>query len=507
VPQDETLPGRTIPARVGRYEIDTLIGEGAMGRVFGARDTQLGRTVAVKLLPLAFAADQDMVRRFEQEARATAALNHPGIMAVYDAGVHEGTPYLVSELLEGTTLRTRLEAGRLPLVTALDFAVQIADALAAAHAHGVIHRDLKPENLFVCAGDRIKILDFGLAKLTQSEGVDRTRIGGVTTTLPKTVLGTPAYMPPEQARGEKADSRADIFSFGCILYEMLSGDRAFEGGTPADVISAILKDPPKTLDNTAERPLPPVLDAIVRRCLEKEPGARFQSASDLAFALRNISTLRGQPTEVAAPRRPRAWSSALTWSLAIPAAVVTIALIGMVKYGGGPAVKPPVTEFVVPPPTEDHGFAPLPLPGLLPTAPLVGLSPDGRSLAFVAEESTTGKRKLWIRSLDSSRPRAIEGTDDAASWPFWSPDNRYVVVSVGKALIKVDTLQQAVERFCTLPAEAPALPFVTGAWSADVILFSIGGKTGLYAVGVSGGTPRPVTTIDAKRGDQYHSWP
>ena len=214
-----------------------------MGRVYRARDPQLARVVAVKVLPEAFAADEDRLRRFEQEARATAALNHPGIMGVFDVGIHEGAPYLVSELLEGTTLRARLDAGRPSIEKTLDFAIRIADALTAAHARGIVHRDLKPDNLFVCAGDRIKILDFGLAKLTAADS-GPGQIDATGTQL-HTVIGTPGYMAPEQARGEVADHRADIFSFGCVLYEMLEGHRAFEGKTPVDLITAVIKDSPQ----------------------------------------------------------------------------------------------------------------------------------------------------------------------------------------------------------------------------------------------------------------------
>ena len=497
------------PSQIGRYEILGLLGEGGMGRVYRARDPQLARVVALKVLPEVFASDEDRLRRFEQEARATAALNHPGIMAVFDVGVHEGAPYLVSELLEGTTLRARMETGRLPIDKTLDFAIQIADALTAAHAKGIVHRDLKPDNLFVCAGDRIKILDFGLAKLTATAaGPGQVDVTG---TQLHTVIGTPGYMAPEQARGEIADHRADIFAFGCVLYELVEGHRAFDGKTPVDMISAVLKDSPQGPTSSIERPLPPLLDSIILRCLAKEPAARFQSASDLSFALQSVGRRETRSELVtAAPaeaRRSGGWKM-LAYGLGIGTALAAAA---MVAFGGASfrqsTPRAAVTEFLVPPPAETVSFAAMPLPGLLPTAPQVGLSPDGRHLAFVTTDAD-GKRALWIRSLDVSRPRPVEGTDGVSSFPFWSPDGRHVVIAVKRALMKVNARTGSIERLCTLPDAAPPEPFVTGSWGEDgTIMFSVGGPTGLYRTDASGTPPQVATTLDAKRGDNYHSWP
>jgi Tol biopolymer transport system component len=496
------------PSQIGRYEILGLLGEGGMGRVYRARDPQLARIVALKVLPQAFAADEDRLRRFEQEARATAALNHPGIMAVFDVGIHEGAPYLVSELLEGTTLRARMDAGRLPVDKALDVAIQIADALTAAHARGIVHRDLKPDNLFVCPGDRIKILDFGLAKLTATEaGPGQVDVTG---TQLHTVIGTPGYMAPEQARGEMADHRADVFAFGCVLYEMLEGHRAFDGKTPVDMISAVLKDSPQGPTSSIERPLPPILDSIVMRCLAKEPAARFQSASDLSFALQTGARRETRSEQVtAAPTGARQRGG---WQTVAFGLVIGIAVAAAVLAFGAPFFRPTTlpaaaTEFLVPPPSDAVSFAAMPLPGLLPTAPQVGLSPDGRQLAFVTSDAT-GKHVLWIRSLDSSRPRPVEGTDGVSSFPFWSPDSRHVVIAVKRALMKANARTGSIERLCTLPDAAPPEPFVTGSWGEDgTILFSIGGPTGLYRTDASGTTPQMATTLDRKRGDNYHSWP
>ena len=481
-----------------------------MGRVYRARDTQLVRTVAVKVLPDAFAADPDLLRRFEQEARATAALNHPGIMAIYDVGVHESAPYLVSELLEGTTLRERMSAGRLPFATVLDFAIQVADALAVAHARGIIHRDLKPENLFVCRDDRLKILDFGLAKLTAGPAGDPRRID-VTGTLPNMVLGTPAYMPPEQARGDPADHRSDIFSLGCIVYEMLEGQKPFDGSSAADVISSILKDSAPPLQTSVERALPPALDSIVQRCLAKDPASRFQSAGDLAFALKSVSLHGGQalspPPGRGGTRGQR--SRRVGWTIAAVAGLAAVAaLIGLAGMPWRGAVnQPQVVEFLVPPPSDDQLFASMPLPGLLPTAPQVGISPDGSRLAFVTGDSR-GQRLLWLRSLGSSQARVVSGTEGVNSWPFWSPDSRHVVIAVGRTLMKVDAVTSSIETLCAMPDDTPAVPFVTGSWNGDgVILFSIGGENEIYRTAAIGGAPARVTTLDKQRGDHYHSWP
>ena len=307
--------------RLGHYEVVEKLGEGGMGEVWRAKDTRLGRAVALKVLPPEFAADPSRRQRFEAEARAVGALNHPNIVAVYDVGEQGGLGYLVSELVDGESLRPLINRGPLPLRKLVDLAAQIADGLAAAHGSGIIHRDLKPENIMIARDGRAKILDFGLAKQTIKPTSDETATA--TFSEPGTVLGTVGYMSPEQVRSEPVDPRSDIFSFGCILYELASGKRAFQGKSAVDVMSAILNsEPPELAASNAT--LPPALETIIRRCLEKRPEQRFQSAADLAFALRSSANLSGsQPSQpgVKIPRRAN-W---LRIALAVAGALILLA--------------------------------------------------------------------------------------------------------------------------------------------------------------------------------------
>ena len=320
---------------LGPYLVVAKIGAGGMGEVYRARDARLGRDVAIKILPAAFCQDPERMRRFEQEARAAAALTHPNILAIYDFGVHQGVPYIVSELLEGESLRQRLRSDALPVRLAMDYAIQIADGLTGAHAKHVVHRDMKPDNLFVTKEGSIKILDFGLAKLTQPER-SLTKSDAVTTgTLPGTIMGTIEYMSPEQLRGRPADHRSDIFSFGMILYEMLAGKNPFHGETTADTVSAILKQDAPRLAERRE-PIPPRIERIVQRCLEKDPGSRFQSASDLAFDLAELSGF-GQTVSGVTPvdGRKRTW-----WLLPVGAALLAAVALAAGIVVGARGTKP-----------------------------------------------------------------------------------------------------------------------------------------------------------------------
>ena len=317
----------TSGTKLGPYEIQSPLGAGGMGEVYRARDTRLGRDVAIKVLPEALAKDADRLRRFEQEARTIAALSHPNILGIHDIGTHDGAPFLVSELLEGQTLREKLEAGPLPVRRAIEYALGIAQGLAAAHEKGIVHRDLKPENVFITKDGRVKVLDFGLAKLASPEQTHETVVTLTSpATLPGMVMGTVGYMSPEQVRGEATDARSDIFSFGAVLYEMLTGKRAFKRDTSAETMTAILREEPPELNNTGwQGPLG--LQRILGRCLEKNVERRFQSASDLAFAIESLSGT--SPTKSAPqPKARRAW---LPWVatalgiLAMGAAVWTVA--------------------------------------------------------------------------------------------------------------------------------------------------------------------------------------
>ncbi len=315
-----TLPPGT---KLGPFEIQSPLGAGGMGEVYRARDTRLGRDVAIKVLPESFARDADRLRRFEQEARAIAALNHPNILAVHDIGDQDGIRYIVTELLEGRTLREQLNEGALPVRKALDTARQIADGLAAAHGRGIVHRDLKPENVFCTKDGRVKILDFGLAKQALAQGMhaDATMNGATipdALTEPGMVMGTAGYMSPEQVRGLPTDHRSDIFSLGAILYEMLSGRRAFRRDTAAETMTAILKEEPPELSGTSPA-ISPGLDRIVRRCLEKEPAQRFQSASDLGFAFESLSGTTSSTMIPSKARRSSHWRRAAVAGLVLAA--------------------------------------------------------------------------------------------------------------------------------------------------------------------------------------------
>jgi WD40 repeat protein len=334
--------------KLGPYEIRSLLGAGGMGEVYRAHDSRLNRTVAIKVLPTSFSADRDRLQRFAQEARAAAALNHPNILSIFDIGEEQGAPYVVSELLEGETLRERLRNGPLPIRRVVDYSLQVARGLAAAHDKGIVHRDLKPENLFLASDNRVKILDFGLAKLTGPQTNDGS--GDAPTVQVATdagvVMGTAGYMSPEQVRGKPADHRSDLFSFGAILYEMISGKRAFHGETSADTMSAILKEETPELSETA-RNVPPGLERIVRHCLEKHPAQRFQSAGDLAFdleALTDVSAATKSGAQ-AAVQQASVGSSRRQLAAAAGVIVLAAAMLGLGWWLGRGKGATPLAEY------------------------------------------------------------------------------------------------------------------------------------------------------------------
>ena len=476
--------------RLGPYEIVSALGAGGMGEVYRARDPRLGRNVAIKVLPAAFSADVDRLRRFEQEARAAAALNHPNILAVHDIGNEAGAPFIVSELLEGETLRDRLNAGPIAVRKAVELALHIADGLAAAHDKGITHRDLKPENVFVTRDSRVKILDFGLAKLTQDPPAFEAASAMVTTppaTQPGVVLGTVGYMAPEQVRGLPVDHRADLFALGAILYELLSCRRAFARDTAPETMAAILKEDPPELN--AATPMPPALVRIVNRCLQKSPSTRFQTASDLAFALESVSDTSSASTATLAGRS-RAYRGWLGWGAAL-LLFATLAPLVYQHLRERPLALSAI-RFQIPPTVEFAG------PGNF------GLSPDGRHLAFVAR-GPDGTARLWIRNMDSLEVRSLPGseTGDTAPPPFWSPDGRFVAFDAGGKLKKVDITGGLPQTLCDLPSGSVA---VGGSWNrdGDIIFGNFGG---LMHVRETGGAASPITTLDPSRKEEFHLLP
>ena len=461
-----------------------------MGEVYKARDTRLDRTVAIKVLLGAFSGDVDRLRRFEQEARAAAALNHPNIVVLYDIGQHDGAPFLVTELLEGSTLRERLRGTALPVRKAVDYAVQMTRGLAAAHERGIVHRDLKPENLFISTDDRVKILDFGLAKLTSDRSAAANASALQTAPLQTEtglVLGTVGYMAPEQVRGLAVDHRADLFAVGAILYELLSGVRAFRRDTAPETMAAILNADPPDL-SAAAAPIPPALVRIVNRCLEKSPSARFQTASDLAFALDGLSDASTAPTSVRAggQRVRRAW---LGWGAAA-LLLTTLAPVAYQYVRERPAAPSPI-RFQIPPTVEFAG------PGNF------GLSPDGRHLAFVGR-GPDGIARLWVRAMDSLEVRLLPGSEavDFTPPPFWSPDGRFVAFDAGGTLKKLDLSGGLPQILCDLPSVA-----VGGSWNRDGDIIVGNAAGGLLHVRETGGAASPITALDPSRKEEAHLLP
>jgi len=451
-----------------------------MGEVYRACDEQLNRDVAIKVLPSALSQDGERLRRFGQEAQAAGTLNHPNILVVYDVGTHDGAPYVVSELLEGESLKERLDDGPIAQRKAIDYALQVAHGLSAAHEKGIVHRDLKPDNLFITKDDRAKILDFGLAKLVEpiGEGVAQTDIATrKVQTDPGTVMGTVGYMSPEQVRGRHVDHRSDIFSFGAVLYEMLSGQRAFRGDSAVETLNAILKEEPTELSAQTNRNISPALERVVWHCLEKSPERRFQSARDVAFALENVSATSSGSTPtaiVSAPLRAKN-RERLIWIAAV--ALLLVSVIGLAAIGlrrtpaDASAVRFPIVipEGSVPyADVETHNMS---------------VSPDGRHLAFVA--FSAGQRELWVRPLGALAAQALPGTEGAYS-VFWSPDSRDLAFFADGKLKRIAVSGKSLQTVCSLPVAGDA----SGTWGSDgTIVFSEDEDGNIYRVPATGGTP------------------
>ncbi len=485
-------------ARLGPYEVLSALGAGGMGEVYKARDTRLDRTVAIKVLPSEVAGDSDLRARFEREARAIAALDHPHICGIYDVGHVDGTHYLVMPHLEGQTLAARLEKGPLPLDQALKIATEIADALDKAHRQGIIHRDLKPANIMLTKAGS-KLLDFGLAKLRPQAGpVSMSGLTRMATRAPETakgtILGTVQYMSPEQVEGREADARSDIWALGAVIYEMVTGTRPFTGDTPASVIGAILKDDPPPV--SSRQPLTPaMLDRVVARCFEKDPDSRWQSAADLLVVLKWGSD-GAQVSTAAAPRR----RSGLR--VVLPFAVAGVLLIGILTLLPGwwahRSEMPPelVQLSLLPPPGTTFSSPPASV-----VTPQIAISPDGRQVAFVAE-APRGRPSLFVRSLGDSEAKLLRGTEDAI-FPFWSPDSR----SLGFfAQGKLKTI--GIEGGPPRTLSDASLDSRGGSWGDGTILFAPGPNTGLFRIGATGvGTASQVTKFDTSRAENSHRFP
>ena len=503
--------------RLGPYEIGSSIGAGGMGEVFRARDTRLNRDVAVKVLPRDFVPDVDRLRRFEQEAKTLAALNHPNVLTIHDAGVHEGAPYLVSELLEGRTLRQELGTGALSTRKATDYALQIAQGLAAAHGRGVVHRDLKPDNVFVTKDGRVKILDFGLAKLREVQG-PKSEVQGpadpdastlvqpaAETTEPGRVMGTPSYMAPEQVRGEVADHRADLFAFGCVLYEMVSGTRPFRRDTSIATMAAILNDEPPDL--TAAKPdLPPALARIVHRCLEKAPDRRFQTASDLAFALESVNGSSVQNSGLPRPEAaPTFWRRPPIQFAAVLAGLSALLLLWRPwvqpnMHGSSPAAGSSTSRLHLPiaiPPDERL---------ISYYAPLLAISPDGSRVAF-ASEDTNGMRHLWFQSLSDPRATLLAQTESAIA-PFFSPDGKSIGYWFGDTGgIKVVSIAGGSPR--KISDDLAAGGILGGCWSPEGgSIYAVPGWTsGVWKFSPTGMFPPERLRKTIPETERAHLWP
>jgi serine/threonine protein kinase len=474
--------------RVGPYTVDRLLGTGGSGEVWRARDERLQRDVAIKVLLRAVSGDSERLRRFAEEARSAGALNHPNILSVYDVGEHHGVPFLVTECVEGQSLRSRLEAGPIGTSEAVAIALQVARGLVPAHARGIVHRDLKPDNLRLRTDGVVKILDFGLAKpqMPPAGGLPSTA-----RTVTGVIAGTPGYMAPEQVRGEAVDARADLFALGAILYEMLGGRRPFTGSSTMETLHAILATHPPDIA-TIVPACPPALAAIVTRLLQKQPDARFQSASDLVWALEVMSHAAAPAKQVTDGAHPPLSSSArpLTWAAAAAAlAMLAAGALWILARDGTGSSTMPLVQYTWS----------LPDGLVLDSAPVP--SPDGRRIVF-AGAGDDGRRRLWLKELGALHAVPIAGTD-AAVQPFWKPDSQSIGFFARGVLMKVAVAGGA-------PIElAPAVDPRGGTWgSSGTIVFApdlIG--SGLAMVSEDGGAVEPATLLDAAYGDNSHRWP
>lgn len=480
----ELTPG----TRLHAYEITAAIGAGGMGQVYRARDTRLGRDVAIKVLPSNVAVDTDRLVRFEREAQILASLNHPNIAAIYGVEDATGVPALVMELVDGPTLADSIVTGPIPIRDALPIARQIAEALEAAHEQGIIHRDLKPANIKVRPDGAVKVLDFGLAKAFDpaawhSGSATNSPTVSMHATRAGVILGTAAYMAPEQARGKAVDRRVDIWAFGVVLYEMLSGRRLFDGKEISDTLALVLTNEPDWTTLPANTPEP--IQRLLRRCLDKDPKRRLASVSDARLEIDDA--LREPVGHAPRPARTDVRSIRLWRAIA---ALMTLIALAVSAWMFGPSALQPASRVDVSLPEGTTG------------GDFVSVSPDGRKVILTAGPPSG----LWVRDLGSLEWRRLPGTEGGQS-PFWSPDGRYVAFAVGAQLKKVDTTGGPPETLCTVPTSAVG----SGSWNRDgVIVFgSWGGGSGgpLWRVSEAGGTATALTEVNISKGERYHTWP
>jgi Tol biopolymer transport system component len=484
-------------ARLGSYEILSALGAGGMGEVYRARDTKLGREVALKLLPDVFAANSERLQRFQREAQVLASLNHPHIAQIYGLEDSGDSPALVMELVEGSTLADRIKQGPLPLDEALTIARQVAEALEAAHEKGVIHRDLKPANVMMAHDGVVKVLDFGLAAValgTGSSETDATHSPTLTMAATRSgvILGTAAYMSPEQAAGKAVDKRADIWSFGVMLWEMLTGQRLFDGETISHTLADVLR---AEIDfGKLPRETPPVIREVLLRCLDRDTRSRLRDIGEARVAIQKyLVNPASAGVTSAAPSQAvskTSWLAAAAMGVAA-VGVASAAALAFVHFRERPTVAAPVRFQILPP--EQTVFASTGV-----------LSPDGRRIAFEAP-GPDGRTLLWVRSLDALDARPLPGTEGVIVGPFWSPDSRFLAFGVNGfpgRLKKIDASGGPPQILCEYTGG-----FREGAWSpGGVILFGAQG-TGLLRVSEAGGTPSPVTRIDVSRQEIQHAGP
>jgi eukaryotic-like serine/threonine-protein kinase len=472
--------------KLGPYEIVSPLGAGGMGEVYLARDTRLERTVAIKVLPESLATDSDRLQRFEHEARVLSTVNHPNLLAIFDVGTQGASHFLVSEYLEGHTLRERMTGASLAQRRIADYALQLANGLAAAHDKGIVHRDLKPENIFITNDERVKILDFGLAKQSPFAPTFTGGSATITTpaaTAPGTVLGTVGYMSPEQVRGDIVDNRSDIFSLGAILYEIISGKRAFKGDSGVETMNAILKEDPPDLDPLQTK-ISPAMNRIVRHCLEKNPANRFQSARDLAFALGALSGSDSTSSLAASPGSPRRW-----WLAVGPTALALIILsFAVLQFRHQPPQAAERLEFSIP---------------LRGEAGHLALSPDGRMLVFVSPDEASGANMLSMERIGSSKVTVLPGAE-GATYPFWSPDDAYIAFFADGKLKKIPASGGPPQVL------APASAARGGSWGrSGVIIYAPSVAGWLWSVNTDGRNAKPLTDKIYAGGaaEGSHRWP